>query len=101
MVSDCWAIRDFHTTHGVTETPEESVSLALKAGCDVNCGNSYEYLLESVNQGLVTEEEITEACVRLFTTRFALGMFAETEYDSIPYERVDVYKRQGEIWAIM
>lgn len=89
VVSDCWAIRDFHTTHGVTETPGESVSLALKAGCDVNCGNSYEYLLESVNQGLVTEEEITEACVRLFTTRFALGMFAETEYDSIPYERVE------------
>lgn len=89
VVSDCWAIRDFHTTHGVTKTAEESVALALKAGCDVNCGDSYEHLLEALKEGLITEEEITEACVRLFTTRFALGMFDETEYDKIPYERVE------------
>ena len=38
VVSDCWAIRDFHTGHMVTRTPAESVALALRSGCDVNCG---------------------------------------------------------------
>ena len=35
-VSDCWAIRDFHEHHKVTDRPEESVRLALEMGCDVN-----------------------------------------------------------------
>ena len=30
IVSDCWAIRDFHENHKVTKTIEESAALALK-----------------------------------------------------------------------
>ncbi|MBP0978675.1 MAG: glycoside hydrolase family 3 protein, partial [Oscillospiraceae bacterium] len=41
FVSDCWAIRDFHTSHKVTSTAPESAAMALKAGCDINCGNTY------------------------------------------------------------
>ena len=43
FVSDCWAVRDFHTKHMITKTPEESAALALKLGCDCNCGDSYYY----------------------------------------------------------
>ncbi|MCR5576670.1 MAG: glycoside hydrolase family 3 C-terminal domain-containing protein [Oscillospiraceae bacterium] len=89
VVSDCWAIRDFHTGHMVTSTPAESVSLALRMGCDVNCGSSYEFLLEALDQGLITEEQITEAAVRLFTTRFLLGLFDGSEYDAIPYTVIE------------
>ena len=89
VVSDCWAIRDFHTHHMVTSTAEESAALALKAGCDLNCGNTYLHLLKAFQDGLVTEEEIRESAIRLFTTRFKLGMFGETEYDRIPYEVVE------------
>lgn len=89
VVSDCWAIKDFHMNHHVTATPEESAALALKAGCDLNCGNMYLFLLEAYHQGLVTEEQITTAVERLFTTRFKLGMFEETDYDHIPYEKVE------------
>lgn len=89
VVSDCWAIKDFHMNHHVTATPEESAALALKAGCDLNCGNMYLFLLEAYHQGLVTEEQITTAVERLFTTRFRLGLFEETEYDKIPYEKVE------------
>lgn len=88
-VSDCWAIRDFHENHMVTETPEESAAMALKAGCDVNCGNTYLHMLSAYNQGLVTEEEITLAAERLFTTRFLLGLFDETEYDKIGYDKIE------------
>ena len=89
VVSDCWAIRDFHTGHMVTSTPAESVALALRSGCDVNCGNSYYHLLDALAQGLITEEQITEAAVRLFTTRFLLGLFDGSEYDEIPYTAVE------------
>jgi beta-glucosidase len=75
VVSDCWAIKDFHANHKVTNTPEESVAMAVKNGCDLNCGDIYPRLLEAVQQGLITEEEITVSVKRLFTARFKLGMF--------------------------
>ena len=92
VVSDCWAIRDFHTGHMVTSTPAESVALALRSGCDVNCGNSYYHLLDALSQGLITEEQITEAAVRLFTTRFLLGLFDGSEFDEIPYTAIECEK---------
>ena len=45
VVSDCWAIRDFHEQHQVTDTPEESAAMALENGCDVNCGSTYIYMM--------------------------------------------------------
>lgn len=88
-VSDCWAIADFHNGHMVTDTPWESAALALEKGCDVNCGVTYLYALKALELGMVTEEQITQAAVRLFTTRFLLGLFDDTEYDQIPYEKVE------------
>ena len=91
IVSDCWAIRDFHTGHHVTSTSAESAALALKMGCDLNCGNSYQCLMSAYDQELITEEDITEAAVHLFTTRYLLGIMEEegSEYDSIPYSAVE------------
>ncbi len=88
-VSDCWAIKDFHERHMVTHTMEESAALALKTGCDINCGVTYLYLLKALEQGLVTEEEITEAAVRAFTARYLLGLFDGSKYDEIPYKKVE------------
>lgn len=89
FVSDCWAILDFHEKHMVTATMEESAAMALKAGCDLNCGVTYQYLLKALEQGLITEEEITEAAVRLFTTRYLLGLFDGSTFDEIPFEKVE------------
>lgn len=89
FVSDCWAIKDFHQHHMVTKTPEESAAMAIQAGCDVNCGVTYLHLLKAYEQGIVTQEEITQAAERLFTTRFLLGLFDSNEYDQIPYEKVE------------
>lgn len=88
-VSDCWAIRDFHENHKVTTRPEESVKMALEAGCDLNCGCTYEKILNAYREGLIDEKYITDSCVRLFTTRFLLGMFDHTELDEIPYTQVE------------
>ncbi len=91
FVSDCWAIRDFFEEEGhhVCETPMEAAALALSKGCDVNCGNTYQSMMKAYDEGLVTEEMITQAAVRLFTTRYLLGMFDENEYDRIPYSVVE------------
>lgn len=88
-VSDCWAIKDFHENHRITKTPEESAALALEKGCDVNCGCTYRRLTAAYEMGMVSEEQINRAAVRLFTTRFLLGMFDETEYDRIGFDRVE------------
>ena len=88
-VSDCWAVRDFHENHKVTASPEESVTLALSKGCDLNCGCTYQRILDAYRAGMLPLEQIKRSAIRLFTTRFLLGMFEETEYDQIPYEVVE------------
>lgn len=92
VTSDCWAIKDFHENHRVTRTAPESVALALNNGCDLNCGNMYANLLIAHKEGLVSEEAIDKAVVRLMATRMKLGMFDEPEhvpYTGIPYELND------------
>ena len=90
VVSDCWAISDFHLHHHVTATAPQSAAMAMEAGCDVNCGNTYLHILQAYQDGLVTEEQITRAAVRLMTTRMRLGLFdSDCEYDSIPYSEND------------
>ena len=89
FVSDCWAIRDFREHHKVTKNSEESAALALNKGCDLNCGCTYIHLMKAYNKGLVTEEAIRGAAVRLFTTRYLLGMFDKTEYDGLNYLDVE------------
>lgn len=92
VTSDCWAIRDFHINHQVTSTAPESVAMAVRNGCDLNCGNQYGYLLIALEEGLITEEEIDRSVTRLMMTRMKLGMFDKDEnvpYASIPYEAND------------
>ena len=90
VVSDCWAVRDFHENHKVTDTAPESAALAIKNGCDLNCGNTYLHMMEALQEGLVSEDNITTACERLFTTRFLLGLFDDDcEYNSIPVTDAD------------
>lgn len=92
VVSDCWAIKDFHEFHHVTSTAPESVALALNNGCDLNCGNMYYNLLIAYEEGLVTEDAVDKAVTRLMITRLKLGLFDSQEnvpYASIPYELND------------
>ncbi len=85
MVSDCGAIDDIFAHHKVVATAEEAAALAVKAGCDLNCGQTYVYLLGAVEQGLISEAEIDRALERLLRTRFRLGLFDPPE--RVPYAR--------------
>ena len=98
VVSDCWAIRDFHEGHKVTEGPLESVAMAVNNGCDLNCGELFVYVKEAVEKGMIKESRVDEALVHLFTTRMKLGMFdgkGKTPFDSIPYTAVDSSKMRA------
>jgi beta-glucosidase len=89
FVSDCWAISDFHTHHMVTGTAAESAAMAVKAGCDINCGNTYIHLMAALEQGLIEEADIDRAVEKAMEIRLRLGMLEKTEYDNIPFDVID------------
>ncbi len=92
VVSDCGAIQDIYKFHKLVGTPEEAAAIAVKAGCDLNCGQVYDSLGLAVAKGLITEEEIDVSVRRLFKGRYKLGMFDPIEsvpYANIPYDIVD------------
>lgn len=74
-VSDCWAIQDFYQGHGVTENKEQAAAVALDAGCNLNCGNTYPALVKSIQAGLTTEAQVDANLKQLLPTRFKLGLF--------------------------
>jgi beta-glucosidase len=89
VVSDCWAIKDLHENHKVTATWEESAALAVKTGCDLNCGCTYEHIPSAVEQGLLKEEDLDVCVKRLMRARILLGLFDPEErvpFAKIPYE---------------
>ncbi|MDR0409795.1 MAG: glycoside hydrolase family 3 C-terminal domain-containing protein [Spirochaetaceae bacterium] len=93
VVSDCWAIKDFHENHMITSSPLESVVLAIRSGCDINCGVMFSLAAEAVEKGLLTANDIDAAVTRLIVTRMRLGILGgapeNKQYTDIPYEKVD------------
>lgn len=94
VVSDCGAICDINEHHKITKTKAESAALALNNGCELNCGTAYGALKAAAAAKLISEEAITEAAVKLFKTRFELGMFDGCEYDNIKYDVVGCEKHR-------
>lgn len=92
VVSDCGAIDDFHRHHRVTKDSAESAALAVRHGCDLNCGCTFNDLIIAVKAGYITEAEIDTALRRLLATKFRLGMFdppGSVRYASVPESVID------------
>ena len=92
VVSDCGAIGDIFRTHRVVGTAQEAAAMAVKRGCDLNCGETFLFLRDAVKQGLIDEETIDRSVKRLYTARFRLGFFDPPEqvpYTKIPYSAND------------
>lgn len=94
IVSDCWAVNDFYekTAHHIVATKEEAAAMAVKAGTDLNCGDSYPALVNAVKQGLITEKEIDVSVRRLIVARMKLGQFdpdKDVKYAQIPFSVLD------------
>jgi beta-glucosidase len=92
VVSDCGAVYDIFGNHKIASSEAEAAAIAVKAGCDLNCGNTYENLKEAVEKGYITEEQIDVSVKRLMTARFRLGMFdppGSVPFDTISYKTND------------
>ncbi len=94
IVSDCWAVRDFYEegTHEIVPSKEEAAALAVKAGTDLNCGDSYPSLIDAVKQKLISENELDVSLERLLVARMKLGLFAPkgaVKYENIPFSVVN------------
>ncbi len=86
VTSDCWGIDDFTKYHKTHPDVPTAVADAVITGTDLECGNSYDQLLESVKRGLIDERQINLALSRLFEIRFKLGMFDPLERS--PYGKI-------------
>ncbi len=91
VVSDCGAIDDFYKEHKTSKDAAEASSQAVLAGTDLECGRSYDALIEAVKRGEISEYQIDVAVKRLFIARMRLGMFDPDDkviYSKIPYSVV-------------
>jgi beta-glucosidase len=88
VVSDCGAIDDFHQHHGVTKNAAESAALAVRMGCDLNCGCTFNDLSVAVREKLVSETEIETSLRRLLATKFRLGLFDPSS--RVPFSSISV-----------
>ena len=86
VVSDSFAIDDFHLHHKITSSPVESAAMAFNNGCDQNGGTTFLHLSEAVRQGLVKEEDIDVSVQRLLEERIRLGMFDPAE--DVPFYKI-------------
>ena len=86
VVSDCGAVDDFHLHHRITADAAASSALAVRNGCDLNCGCTYKDLLAAVSKGLITEKEIDTSLRRLLATKFRLGLF--DPQDRVPWSGI-------------
>jgi beta-glucosidase len=76
VVSDCDAVANIYRTHHYVQTGPEAAALAIKAGANLNCGDTYsEHLMKACQDKLVSEEEVRGALTRVLTGRFLLGEF--------------------------
>ncbi len=88
VVSDCGAIDDFHRHHKITRNATESAALAVKQGCDLNCGCTYNELVLAVREGLIDEAQIDTSLRRLLATKFKLGLFDPPS--AVPFSRLPI-----------
>lgn len=92
IVSDCWALTDFHEGHKVVPTAAQAAALALQRGVNLECGSTFPAMMDAYKQGLVTEKQIDSSLSILLRTRFKLGLFdpaGSNPYNAIPYSVVN------------
>ncbi len=85
VVSDCDAVTDIYQNHHFVDTAAEAAALAIKAGDDLECGSTFNSLVDAVQQGLASEADLDRALTRVLTYRFKLGLFDPPE--QVPFSK--------------
>lgn len=76
VVSDYWAVTFLHLMHHVAAGPADAARLALEAGLDVElpATGCYTHVLDLVRGGLLSEEILDAAVLRVLEQKIALGL---------------------------
>lgn len=86
VVSDCDALYDMLHFHYFRPDEATAAAAALKAGHDLNCGNTYRALGQTLDRGEADEALLDRSLVRLFAARYRLGELERPRRD--PYARL-------------
>ena len=87
IVSDCGAVDDIYGGHHIAKDAAEASAIAIKAGLNLECGNSFTSLKEAISRGLLTEADIDKALEPLLMTQLKLGILfddPDCPYNGIP-----------------
>lgn len=87
IVSDCEAVCCIWRTHKIVKTPAEAVALALNNGLTIECGPCFKHLQSALSTGLVSEDMVNAAVMRLMTCRLRLGIIGNDP--DCPYNASD------------
>ena len=74
IVSDCGAVDDIYGGHHIAQDAAEASAIAIKAGLNLECGNSFRALKTAIERGLLTEADIDKALEPLLMTQLKLGI---------------------------
>jgi beta-glucosidase len=86
VTSDCGSVGDLRRTYQAAADGAEANALTLKAGMNLRCGGESANLLEAVQRGLVSEDELNEGLAPLIRTMVRLGFFDPK--DRVPFNRI-------------
>ncbi len=102
-VSDWEDVIRLHTRHRIAATPKEAVRIAVEAGVDMSMVPTdysfFDYLVELVKEGSISEERINVSVRRILLLKQKLGLFEnayprqellsqlqQATYDSVAYQ---------------
>ncbi len=88
VVTDCNGIEDLYKGHQYAKDVDEAIAMAVNAGVDIECGNTFkDHLLEVVKSGKISEKTIDRAVKRIMFSRFMLGLYDPP--DLVPFNKID------------
>ena len=89
VVSDYGGVNGVAGAHKLAADLPEAVAMCLKAGLDITLANlDYEDIREAWDRGLLSEEDLDRAVLRLLTVKFSLGLFDEPFADPDRADRI-------------
>jgi beta-glucosidase len=84
VTGDCGAIDDMVRGHHYAENEAQAAALGIQSGVDTDCGGVYQsQALNALQKGLITQGDIDQALIHIFTTRMRIGEFDPPEM--VPY----------------
>jgi beta-glucosidase len=77
VITDCGALGMLVNGHNVAASGEEAVKLALESGTDMEMSGEMfnKHLLSAIEQGLLSEEMLNQAVLRVLSLKYELGLF--------------------------